>query len=699
MQVGKTKVFIRRRAYETLEYLRGKKLDDSATKIQSVARMFLRKINYEIAIYAVTLIQKFVRQITAYRLMRGMRIEHAALVMQRALRCFKARRLLNSARSIALWCQSAFRGAIARQYCAYLFLDLKASCIQRAWRRYNGSIGGSFRKFRCAVVCLQNRHRSRKAVRELWHLRKEARDLARVAAERDRFKNESMRLRKELEEARQSPEKPPSPPAKDAELEHLRSELQGLRSELVMAQQMVSPSKSTEEKAQELEAELLRREEELSVLRREVTALRSRDDLSSLKSLTIETRGRDTVVGSSVTGNSFNSPRHRASPARSDVSLLDDESDEDCRSKSSSVHLEVASNELQHLHAAVRKKNKKQFDQVLRQTGEACVLVNQGDRYGRTSMHLAALSDDTYMAEKLIDRGAVVNAQDDDGETPLHLADNADMVQLLVKKGKANTNIPNVDGICALHLAVQRRDVDTVRTLVMNNANVNNADNIRWFTALHLIALPARNAATENCVDDTRCRIARLLTGVYGQTPPDLNYQDSEGNSPLHYAVQLETDDACDLVTIFLEKEADPNLKNTRDQVPLHLLCHNDGLRKKSNFPEIVHALLSNGADPSIQSRTGCTPLHLSLYHRDVDTAVQLVRNGAQLHHVWKKVSRKWPCQYFSIDLAYFSLYIFIFIYKSRNDGKRFGKKRSRLGFWRSTWWRTAMTCFEFCPP
>jgi hypothetical protein len=76
----------------------------------------------------------------------------------------------------------------------------------------------------------------------------------------------------------------------------------------------------------------------------------------------------------------------------------------------------------------------------------------------------------------------------------------------------------------------------------MNKAKVNNADNIRWFTALHLIALPARTEIDEKPEDDTGGRIAHLLTGDYGQNKPDFNYQDSEGNSPLHYAVQLETE-------------------------------------------------------------------------------------------------------------------------------------------------------------
>lgn len=661
MQMGKTKVFIRRRAFEALEYIRGKTLEDSATRIQSGIRMFLARINYEISLYAVILIQKFIRQIGAYRLANQRRIERSVDIIQRFLRCCKARKRLQSARLIACWCQSAFRGAIARQYCAYLFLDQKASVIQRSWKRHHYSAARTFRKLRSCVMTIQNRHRARQAFRELKRLRVEARDLKAVAAERDKFKKESKRLRQELEKAKNTPEKiiikPDPQQDKSAELDKLRMEVKNLQQELEKARRMSSPSKDAAEQALALEQarlladELAQREQELAALRQEVASLRSKEDHSSrspaVRSLTIETSLKDLSLNSSLNG-SFASPRLRASPARSearsDVSLLDDDDIEDnlLGSMASPIQQEVIGDELKQLHTAIRQGNIAQLNHVLQRTSEVCVLVNQGDKFGRTAMHLAALTLDLEIAERLIVKGAVVNAQDDDGETPLHLSENAAMAEFLLTKGKANPNIPNVDGICALHLAVQRRDIDSVRALIVNHANVNNADNIRWFTALHLISLPARKESDQKNGDDSRCKIAQMLTGVYGQNVPDVNYQDSEGNSPLHYAVQLESDDACELVNILLEKDANPNLCNSRDQVPLHLLCHNDKLRRRRNYQEILHSLLLHGADPSIQSLTGCTPLHLSLYHKDIDSAIQLVQSGAELHHLWKKPKR-WP--------------------------------------------------------
>lgn len=667
MQMGRSKVFLRRRAFEALEHLRSKLLNDSATRIQSCIRMFIAKVDYEISIYAIIVLQNFFRRIGAYRLVRGQREVNSARFIQRVWRGYRSRRIYWAAECLAWWCQSTYRGAIARQYCAYLFLNRKVCMIQRSWRIYRCM--RSIRKARRCIIALQCGFRVKSAKQELVRLRREANDVARIAAERDKYREESERLKKELEDAKNaSPavDQTASREEKIEEVKHLRSEVERLQEEVARAHQASSTSMSQASEIQLLIEELQRKEEDLENMKSELLMLRSKGDSFSVKSLTIDTSASAVFRGSHAFPLSpRSSPRKtRASPVRSDVSLLDAEDDgpriaedqmrtaqrlfADDEFLASPVNLSRqisnvgSERELQHLHNAIRQGNRPVFDQVLRHTSEVCLLINQGDKYGRTALHLAALAIRVDMVEQLITKGAVVNAQDDDGETPLHLSESVAVTNLLLKQGRANPNIPNVDGICPIHLAVQRRDIESVRSLLRGGAKVNNADNVRWFTPLHLISLPARNGLDERAENDARARIAQLLTSSHGSVPPDLNYQDSEGNSPLHYCVQLDQAEACSLVRIFLERGANPNISNDRNQSPLHLLCHNSSLRKKGLIHEILHSMLFYGANPNQQSLTGCTPLHLSIYHRDIESAIQLVFHGAEIHVRWKK-PRKWP--------------------------------------------------------
>lgn len=684
--MGKTKVFLRRKAFEALEHLRTRKLENAAALIQSCARMFFARSQFEVTIWATLVIQTFLRQVGAYRLLQKYRVQHATLVLQRAYRCFRARCHLFAAKWIAWWGQSMYRGAVARQYCAFLFLDLKISVIQRAWRRHRScrefekqlrvmkmdrmcsmiqrawkrrKIGSSFRTLQWAVVSLQTRYRMRAARVELIELRRRARDLSLVAAERDKYRVELMSLRKELQDVKTAPQIPENKPG-ESELDKLRDEVERLRLELEKSHRMSTTSFSQEEEIALLVDELTQREDELEQLKREVVSLRSRDDSFSVKSFTVEGSPSGTYRSPIPSESPFR--RLWGSPIRSDLSLLDAADDRSPHITSSSGKMATGMSpgldrlldsplpaapsletnrgewDLNDLHNAIRHGNRNLFDRVIQTSSRLCLLVNQGDQYGRTALHLAALSLRADMVEVLIIKGAVVNAQDDDGETPLHLAENAAVTEVLLKKGRANPNIPNVDGICAIHLAVQRRDIESVKALLRSGANVNNADNIRWFTPLHLIALPARHKADEKREDNKRQKIAQLLCSSHGPVKPDVDFQDSQANSPLHYAVQLVSRESCSLVDVFLDKGASPNLRNERNQSPLHLLCHNTELRRHGLLLKVLKSLLSHGADPNLQSLTGCTPVHLCLYHKDIDAAVELVSFGAELHIPWKKV-------------------------------------------------------------
>jgi ankyrin repeat protein len=90
--------------------------------------------------------------------------------------------------------------------------------------------------------------------------------------------------------------------------------------------------------------------------------------------------------------------------------------------------------------------------------------------------------------------------------------------------------------------------------------------------------------------------------------------------------------------------------------------------------------MLFHGADPNEQSNTGCTPLHLSLYHQDVDSAVQLVNRAAELHLLWKKVRIVRSFRMKSVlSFLFFDRFVVIC---SQNDGSHIGMIWARQKCW-----------------
>ena len=260
----------------------------------------------------------------------------------------------------------------------------------------------------------------------------------------------------------------------------------------------------------------------------------------------------------------------------------------------------------------------------------------------RTPLHIAVQCSNKELVQQLLLNNAVVNTQDFAGNTALHYAESPDLTQVLLDGGN-NPNIPNGEGLCSLHLAVKRKDFMSVKCLLSHGANVNNADDEYWYTPLHLVAHADTFSTPPSTDKSTSVRgpIAELLCETTVPSIPDLNYQDRDGNTPLHHAASLVEEDAGILISLFIEHGSSPKIANNRGQTPLHLFCHNDLARRFVFYHEALHLMLACGADPNQASLSGCTALHLALYHQDIEAAALLVRHGAQLNSKWRK-PMKW---------------------------------------------------------
>jgi ankyrin repeat protein len=122
---------------------------------------------------------------------------------------------------------------------------------------------------------------------------------------------------------------------------------------------------------------------------------------------------------------------------------------------------------------------------------DAGATTNLKANQGWTPLHAVAEGGDYYskgngvlLAQLLLERGADVNAQDDDSRTSLHIASyfgRADMVRVLLSAG-ANASAENAQGQTPLHLVPQGPyfsqgdGVDATQLLLEHGVDVNAQD-------------------------------------------------------------------------------------------------------------------------------------------------------------------------------------------------------------------------------
>ncbi|KAJ5633076.1 hypothetical protein N7490_009415 [Penicillium lividum] len=232
------------------------------------------------------------------------------------------------------------------------------------------------------------------------------------------------------------------------------------------------------------------------------------------------------------------------------------------RSRSSTVDLPKetsCSNERGYTALHALCKNSVYGEQASRQAAE-CVKallqagadVHAKDRRGSTALHYAYKSSIEWM-EPLLDAGADPAAEDDNGETALFSSSSLgnEALSLLLKSGKVDINKPRAqDGMTPL-----------------------------------LCRLVDRMSKDRKTIDFLAC------------FKPDVNATDSKGDGPLHLALRRHTLNR-ELIDNLLAAGANPNLRNTAGNTPLH---------RTSNRldQEIIRTFLQGGANLEICNHKG----------------------------------------------------------------------------------------------
>ena len=225
----------------------------------------------------------------------------------------------------------------------------------------------------------------------------------------------------------------------------------------------------------------------------------------------------------------------------------------------------------------------------------------------RTPLMEASSKNDEKQVTWLIEHGADVNLQDEDGDTALHFACNSDHASLeilscLIENG-ANINACTDFKITPLMMAVQNCRKYVVSFLIEHGANVDLQDEdgdtalhfaCRSHASLEILSCLIENGASINAC--TNCKVTPLMMGVENCHKDVVSYliehganvdlQDEDGDTALHYVAYQES--RVDKTETFLTLStagASCLCKNSKGLTPL-LVASGQGLT------EVVESLI-----------------------------------------------------------------------------------------------------------
>ncbi len=206
---------------------------------------------------------------------------------------------------------------------------------------------------------------------------------------------------------------------------------------------------------------------------------------------------------------------------------------------------------------------------------------------GSTLLHLATQSNRKDIVDRLLARGARVDAADDLGTTPLMLAcldkERTPIAESLLAAG-ADASAQRTDGETALGFAAYR-SVDMVRALLKAGANPNAATHYSQRTPLMSAAYQRETAVVREL----------LAAGA------NVNASDRDGSTALMNACCSATGkDYEELVQILLTAGADANAQDKQGCTPLMHACN-------TVYPKIVKTLLTANPDLSLRRKDGMT--------------------------------------------------------------------------------------------
>ena len=226
--------------------------------------------------------------------------------------------------------------------------------------------------------------------------------------------------------------------------------------------------------------------------------------------------------------------------------------------------------------------------------------VNICIRGGEIPIHHAAREGCKDVMTTLLNHGAILDAKDDLGDTPLLLAaqnGHSELVYQLITRG-ADVNHRNHEGNDTWYYAIDIKDNDLLETLL--SACLVKKIDMTNRQPLCIAASIGRNDKIKFLLENNQNPLVK----------------DGEENTVIHHAAM---NDRYEVIEKFNTK-LPIDTQNKRGNTPLHVAC-------SKGFDRTVRALLNCNAKIDIKNNEDQTPLHMAAYskHITAETVKELV--------------------------------------------------------------------------
>lgn len=245
-----------------------------------------------------------------------------------------------------------------------------------------------------------------------------------------------------------------------------------------------------------------------------------------------------------------------------------------------------------------------------------CDLINIQDKDGKTILFTACENDNNDCVAFLLKyRCCKINICNDRNETPMFRAcqnDNTKLVDILVKYN-ADVNFKDITGRTPLHVAVESKNKDMVKSILNNKICLVNLRDKNSYSALHL-AIFGKNF-----------EIVKTLLEADCYDKCDINSRDSNKNTPLMLAISA---DATHIVHLLIYNGCNLNKYNSEGKKAFHMAC-------ESNCTvDIIYFFLTTKPDFDLNcwDRFGRTGLHYAVIGNNIKAIKMLLKTNINLN-------------------------------------------------------------------